>query len=210
MYICQMKTKKKDDKLRLTGRGDKEKRRELDFYPTPSDVTVALMDFLMLDKSIIWEPACGNGAMSKVMEHYGHEVISTELRKVGGYGMGGVDFLSLVNYNAEVIVTNPPFALAEQFIEKAVGLMESSDVKVVAMLLKSQYWHAQGRYKLYNKYKPAYVLPLTWRPDFLEHERKLGDKKGSPTMEVAWTVWMKNDQGMKYVPLQKPMNKIQW
>ncbi len=56
------------EQLQLTGGGKKEKRRELDFYPTPPDVTIALMEFLALSrKSIVWEPACGDGAMSKVM-----------------------------------------------------------------------------------------------------------------------------------------------
>ncbi len=34
-------------------------RREHDFYPTPADVTVALMDFLNLEPCKIWEPAAG-------------------------------------------------------------------------------------------------------------------------------------------------------
>ena len=38
--------------------------------------------------------------------------------------------------------------------------------KVIALLLKSQYWHSQKRVALFEKYPPAYVMALTWRPDF--------------------------------------------
>lgn len=54
------------------------------------------------------------------------------------------------------------------------------------------------------EYPPRFVLPLTWRPDFLEHEKQEGDKKGAPTMEVAWSVWFKGSNETIYLPLQKP------
>jgi hypothetical protein len=45
-------------------------RRELDFYPTPPEVTHSLMGFLGLSKDIIiYEPACGDGAMVDVLEY---------------------------------------------------------------------------------------------------------------------------------------------
>jgi hypothetical protein len=51
------------------------------------------------------------------------------------------------------------------------------------MLLKSQYWHAAKRHQLFNTHTPAYILPLTWRPDFM-----FGERGGAPTMDVLWTV----------------------
>lgn len=69
----------------------------------------------------------------------------------------------------------------------------------MAMLLKSQYWHSKSRYSLFKEYAPAYILPLTWRPNFAP------EKGSSPTMEVLWTVWIKGDVGSKYVPLIRPL-----
>jgi len=63
----------------LTGGGPKENRRDLDFYPTPPECTIALMDFLKLDPITIWEQACGNYSMSNILKQYGHEVISTDI-----------------------------------------------------------------------------------------------------------------------------------
>lgn len=76
------------------------------------------------------------------------------------------------------------------------------------MLLKSQYWHAKSRYKLFQDYTPSWVLPLTWRPDFLEHERLEGEKKGAPTMDVAWSVWISSTVKLdtRYKPLLKPIS----
>lgn len=45
-----------------------EKRRDLDFYPTPKEVTISLILFLMEkglieNRQTIYEPACGDGAI---------------------------------------------------------------------------------------------------------------------------------------------------
>lgn len=177
----------KQETLQLTAGGLKENRRALDFYPTPPEVTIALMEFLKLDPCKIWEPACGDLAMSKVLEKYGHKVRSTDINT-------GTDYL-MTNGSANAIITNPPFNLSSEFIEKAL-----KEATIVAMLLKSQYWHAKKRYDLFKENPPAYILPLTWRPDFLA-----GEKGGSPTMEVHWTVWIKGNTGSKYIPLLKPI-----
>lgn len=177
--------------LQLTGQNGKGDRRELDFYPTPANVTIALLDFIKLDRSItIWEPANGNGAMSKIFTLYGYNVITSDIRT-------GEDFLQ-VSYKCDAIITNPPFNLSTKFIEKAVN-----EAPIVAMLLKSQYWHAANRLQLFRNMPPTWVLPLTWRPDFLEHERTDGSK-GSPTMEVGWSVWLRGNNVTKYYPLEKP------
>lgn len=49
---------------RIAGGNSAIGRRESDFYPTPPEVTVALLDFLRLPKNtVIWEPAAGEGDM---------------------------------------------------------------------------------------------------------------------------------------------------
>lgn len=94
-----------------------------------------------------------------------------------------------------MIITNPPFSCAEQFIRKCLDLE-----KPFAMLLKSQYWHAAGRWQLFMEHPPAFVLPLTWRPDF-----NFGKRGGNPTMEVLWTVWDSMPcKTAYYHPLQRP------
>ena len=175
-------------------------RNATDFYPTPPDVTVALLDFLErqghLDTShIVWEPACGTGSMAEVMKWRDYDVFCTDLHPTGyGYNTA-IDFLTYsppVDY--DWIITNPPFSQAEKFIRRALELGSSC-----AFLLKSQFWHAKSRLTLFRDHPPAYVLPLTWRPDFLQ-----GAKGGSPTMECLWTVWLGTDCITEYHPLPRP------
>ena len=183
----------KQETLQLTGGNFNNSRRKLDYYPTPRNVTIALLDFLKLPLTYtIWEPACGNGAMSSVFKEYGYNTVETDI-------IHGQDYFNTFEIS-DAIITNPPFNLSVQFIEKA--LTEST---VVCMLLKSQYWHAAKRQLLFEKH----VLPLTWRPDFLEHERNPLQRKGAPTMEVAWSVWGINTNCCTtcctiYKPLTKP------
>lgn len=179
----------------LTSVGKKENRRALDYYPTPKECTVALMEFISLPKRyVVWEPACGEGHMSNVLKKYFTTVVETDI-------VTGTDFL-LQPYTTgiDAVITNPPFNLAEKFIRHSIT---NTSASVVAMLLKSQYWHAKIRLPLFNEHTPSWILPLTWRPDFYEHEREKG-KKGAPNMDMIWSVWLTGSKNTKYQPLRKP------
>jgi len=59
-------------------------RSKTDFYPTPKEVTVALLKFLDIPKgSKIYEPACGDGRMADVMKDMGYDVIASDLNDMG-------------------------------------------------------------------------------------------------------------------------------
>ena len=177
------------------------KRRELDFYPTPPEVTHALMRFLKLSTNLrILEPACGTGEMAEVIRMYNKEVYAYDLRETGyRYNQNKPQDFLTEQWSFDAIITNPPFNLAEQFIRHALN-----QAPIVAMLLKSQYWHAKTRTPLFKEHPPAWVLPLNWRPDF-----RAGELGGSPTMEVAWTVWDADCTDTRYRILEKPdMNRI--
>jgi len=131
--------------------------------------------------------------MSKVMKDMGYEVISSDLNDMG-YGNVGVNFLTTPKHGCNWIITNPPFNVSQEFILKCINHHVP-----FALLLKSQYWHSKKRYELFNDFKPKYVLPLTWRPDFL-----FGQKGGAPTMECLWTVWDdKPANETQYILLEK-------
>lgn len=176
---------------KIVGANPKQKRSKMDFYPTPEEVTVALLDFLQIPTyEKIWEPACGQNHMVNVMRDRGYEVIGTDIQ-------GGVDFLTAeLPEGVKWIITNPPFNVSEKFIERCL-----EHQKPFALLLKSQYWHASKRSKLFMRFPPAYVLPLTWRPDFTGQRSSL--------MDMTWCVW-DFKFGMSYAlykPLLKPANK---
>lgn len=175
------------NKTNIVGANPKNGRREKDFYPTPPEVTEALLRFLELPKEFtIWEPACGHGDMIKVMEDHGYKVFGTDI-------MYGFDFISCDPVKCDFIITNPPFSLAEEFIRRAKSLGVP-----FAFLLKSQYWHAKRRFRLFQEITPTFVLPLTWRPDFTG--------QGSSLLDMCWVVWCgeKHYHECMYCPLQRP------
>ena len=178
-------------------------RVDKDFYPTPPNVTQSLINFLNDEVNIVTkdltvcEPACGSGMMSDVLKQHFKTVESFDIRDTG-YGKQH-DFLQSKPDDCKVMITNPPFVLAEQFIIKS----KEYGYEMVALLLKSQYWHSSKRLKLFNEFQPHFVLPLTWRPDFM-----FGSRGGAPTMEVLWTVWFNSTCNFTtYHPLSKPVDK---
>jgi len=180
----------------IVGAQKTHKRKAADFYPSPPDVTQALMDHLRLPEGTrVWEPACGDGAMSEVMLANGLDVESTDLRQ-SGYGRGGVDFLATdpLDFDPQWIITNPPFNIAERFVSHAMTFTPN-----LALLLKSQFWHAARREKLFAEHPPSEILALTWRPAFLEAERG-----SSPLMDVIWCVWRRGANATMYQPLPRP------
>ncbi len=165
----------------LTNSSKKNERRPTDFYETPEDVTQVLLDYLSISTHYkIWEPACGEGKISKVLKENNYDVLSSDIRDVGYEAAFKFDFLNgSLKRGQDWIITNPPFSLAEQFIGRCL-LRNGS----FALLLKSQYWHAKKRTALFKSCRPKYILALNWRPDFL-----YGERGGNPTMECFWCVW---------------------
>ena len=102
-------------------------RADHDFYPTPPEAVRALLSVETFDGPI-WEPACGDGAISKELERFGHEVHSTDLID-RGYGDTGHDFLNpitvarvmLEHPRLKHVVTNPPYSYRPGIGDKFVG-----------------------------------------------------------------------------------------
>ena len=161
----------------MTG-GDRDTRQKDDFYATPPACVVALLKAEQLLPYRIWEPACGDGAICDVLQSSLMPFIATDIVDRGYIGMEAQeDFLLCEKQRAECIITNPPFALAEKFIRHAHKL----DIKYMALLLKTSFWHASRRAPLFEMWQPARIYAMTWRPDF----RSLG----APTMDCIWCVW---------------------
>lgn len=179
----------------IIGGNPNQERSKSDLYPTPAEVTISLLKFLNLPKDVvIWEPACGENDMVNVMSEAGYEVSGTDLKY-------GDDFLNVPLINCDWIITNPPFSLAEKFIERCIH-----HKKPFALLLKSQFWHSKRRKYIFDNFTPNYILPLTWRPNFLFKKRE----KASPLMDVMWVVWNQIDYSgytyPQYIPLVRPEN----
>lgn len=160
-------------------------RKERDLYETPEWVTLALIPYIPKRIQGIWEPACGSGKMYRALETSYAGVIATDIA-------GGPEYDFLATSDAEgisAIITNPPYALAREFIEHALKLMEPTE-GFVAMLLRTDFDHANTRRYLFDGHEAfAKKVVLTKRIKWFE------DSKGQPSFNHAWFIWDWRNQG---------------
>lgn len=168
-----------------------ENRQYHDYYATEPKA----LELLLLEEnfcSTIWECACGEGHLSKVLQKHGFNVISTDLIYRGFGTKKSVDFLAqeFTNFTGDII-TNPPYKLALQFIEKALHIVAPG--QKVAMLLRLQFLEGKTRknFFLLNPPKKIYVSSSRL------HCAKNGKFEKNPPNAIAyaWFVWEKGFQG---------------
>jgi len=151
-----------------------------DFFPTPAWATYALMDneeFL----GEIWECACGDGAMSKVLSTRGNHVKSSDLFD-RGFGKVGIDFTKSTT-PADNIVTNPPYNSAESFVKVGVQLAKQK----FALLLRLAFLEGVNRANtIFAETPPSRVWIFSERITFYPSGAEV---KGSGTTAYAWFVW---------------------
>lgn len=159
---------------------DHANREKDDFYPTPPEGTKAL---LRVESFIgpIWEPACGDGAISKVLEEHGYSVVSTDLVD-RGYGDSGVDFLMEYRPMAPNIVTNPPFKMVAPFIRKSLALTTGK----VAMLLRLACLEGSERREIFDTTPLARVHVFSKRLTMYREGKPTGE---GGMLAFAWFVW---------------------
>lgn len=161
---------------------DPENREQNDYYPTPASATHALLSVEKFADPI-WEPACGDGAISNVLVGHGYKVISTDLID-RGYGKGGVDFLLEWRAPCETIVTNPPFKLLTPFIRHATTLVTGK----VAILARLAALEGIERSAIYRTTRFARLWIFSRRLSIYRRgERPEG--MGTGTVAFAWFIW---------------------
>lgn len=166
--------------------GYSKNREENDFYPTPEETTLALMNREKFEGNV-WECASGDGSMSKVIEKF-NQTISTELRTDEDvYGEKGVDFLK-TKKEVDNIITNPPYKYAMEFIEHSLTCAR----KKVAMLLKLVFLEGVSRYDFFQKNPPKVIYVFSRRQKI--YKRGIVGKN-SGLIAYAWFVWDKDWKG---------------
>ena len=172
-----------------------------DYFPTPAWATHALADNEQFEGDI-WESACGNGAMSKVLEQCGNRVFSSDLFD-RGFGEAGIDFLNSEKRAAN-IVTNPPYNCAEGFVHAG---LEKADRKF-ALLLRLAFLEGANRQRtIFSKCPPARVWIFSERITFYPAE---AIQKGSGTTAYAWFVWDKSAAGRTEMKWFEPGYKARY
>lgn len=175
-----------DRVYKLLGTHGLDEREKDDFYRTPEEAVKALL-FLEDFEGNIWEPACGDGAISEVLKDYGFKVISTDLYD-RGYGARGYDFLRKGNkFTADNIITNPPYKFCLEFVKKALELSK----KKVAMLLRIQFLEGKKRGEFFKEHPPARIIVFSNRISCL----KPNETRSADAMCYCWFIWDKEYKG---------------
>lgn len=163
-------------------------RETFDYYATEPKALELLLEKESFSKNI-WECACGEGHLSKVLVSKGYSVRSTDLID-RGYGEGGVDFLNCTEpFNGDII-TNPPYKYALEFVKKGLDLV--TDGHKVAMFLKIQFLEGKERRTFFDVTPPLRIwvssgrLRCAMNGDFEKYAK-------SNAVSYGWFIWEKGN-----------------
>ena len=164
-------------------------REEHDFYATSPEATEWLLRLETLNPNV-WEPSCGQGHISKVLELAGYNVKSTDLVD-RGFGTGGVNFFTQTETFDGDIVTNPPYKFATEYVYKALSLIPEGHK--LCLFLKVQFLEGRERKKLFLEHPPIRIgvsssrIACSKNGDF--------DNNNNGLIAYAWFVWEKGFKG---------------
>ena len=179
-----------------------------EFYATPDYTIKSLLKELDLSNvSSFHEPCKGDGAILNALP----DSITKSYCEL----TEDTDYLTTKVDTVDLIITNPPFSLAREFIEKS---LKESDT--VIYLLRLNYLGSSARKKFWNDNPPSHVFVLSNRPKFIakcpnkkvvDGKRECTNKKSfeitnppqvcscgtivrpaSDATEYAWFVWQNN------------------
>lgn len=175
---------------------DKLNRAQDDFYATPPEATKALLNYETFAGNVL-EPASGDGAMSRLLENRFNCVYSSDIRKTKNiHGNKGLDFLR-ANYQKEFgvrkfdnIITNPPFILAMEFIQRAKEISKNK----IAFILRLQFLESEKRYSMFidKNFPLAKILVFSKRVIMLRNGEL---DKTKNKMAFAWYIWDREYKG---------------
>ena len=182
------------DSLVCLGISKTAEREQNDYYATDPKALYKLLEHETFNKNI-WEPACGEGNLSKVLKEKGYNVYSTDLID-RGYQDDVIDFLKTNNKWFGDIITNPPFKFTNEFVIKSLASIENGNK--IAMFLKLNYLSGKKRYnEIYSIYPPSKVYIFSGRIACSKNNKPEGFKGGA--MDYAWFIWEKGKQGPTYL-----------
>lgn len=173
--------------MSATNRGTK--RKPYDFYATPIAVVDNFLSNYTLPQGNILEPSAGNGNIIKALRDndiYNH-ITAIEIRAEERQHLSSLsdeviitDFMKFKKdkeYN--VIIGNPPYTLAKEFINKCFEI--ANENTVIIMLLRTAFLESKGRFEFWQKHPLSDLYVLSKRPSFTG--------KGIDATSYAWFVW---------------------
>ena len=165
----------------------KGEREVNDYYATEPKAVELLLQKEKFS-SIILEPSCGEGHISRVLLDNGYAVKSSDLID---RGFGEVkDFFEVDEFCGDII-TNPPYKVALDFVKHSLDIIPEGSK--VAMFLKLQFLEGKARKEFYKENPPKKIYVASGRLNCAKNG-KFEEFKSS-AVAYAWFVWEKGYQG---------------
>lgn len=139
----------------------------------------------------LWEPACGRGAIVDVLRAAGHQVIGSDL-----VDYCRPDFFSRRDFlleplpkGVECIVTNPPYRLAQAFVEHALEICP-----LAIFLLRLNFLASERRTDILENRGLARVWVFRKRLPMM-HRAGWDGPRASSQFDHGWFVWDRGHRG---------------
>ena len=159
-------------------------RRPLDDYPTPDWVIRAIAPHVA--GQTVLDPCCGAGAILDVFAERGATVGGIEFSEVRaaeatakGHHVRVGNALDVEWPEADLIITNPPYSLAQEFAEKAIRSVKPGGT--VALLLRLGFLESKKRIGFHRAHGSS-VYVLASRPSFTSNGK-------SDKTPYGWFLW---------------------
>ncbi len=169
-----------------------QEREENDFYAT---YPIAVKYLLNKEKFArkVWECASGMNHIANVLTEYGYEVRTSDIVK-RTKTTEVKDFLRCRwKWHNGDIITNPPFKYGQEFVEKALSLVDEGSK--VAMLLPFSFADSLKRYNRLFKHNPPKILYIFSRRIRCAKGGDFSSLKSGGLQSYAWFVWLKGYKG---------------
>lgn len=188
---------------KLAGGNPKNDRVENDFYVTDPVAVQKLLHKYSINGTEILEPCVGNGSIANTIEKFyanKHNITGVDITDRGYPNTIVHDYLTWeTDKKFDCIITNPPYSLAKEFVEKSMELLnEGYDEDGYAkgqliMFLKIQFLEGTKRKAMFEKYPPKYIYVFRNRMATWNNGEPLdpNGKRWATTMCHAWFVWEK-------------------
>lgn len=168
-----------------------EAHDSLDDFPTPPWAVRAMCEWLKPDPaSSVWEPAANRGFLAEGLRDHFATVYGSDVHDYG-VGFPVHDFLmpGTTPFSPDWIITNPPFRLAQQFVERALDVASCG----VAVIVRSVWAEGVGRFEtLFCDRPPTAILQHVERVPMVKGRY---DPGASTATSYSWFIWDRRSVG---------------
>lgn len=173
-------------------RGSGYVRHQHDWYQESPRCVQSMLAAESFD-GMAWDPACGGGNIPRVCQAHGISAVGSDLMDRGS-GWPARDFLDMREAPAGVqhVICNPPFQLAQRFVEHALRLVPGK----VAIVQRLAFLEGQARREFFERSGLSHVWIHSSRQSMPPGGVAMKADGGS--VAYCWLVWRRTPPGQHW------------